>query len=82
MTWIAMQLDPDGDTPRGWVATTEDNMTVAIVCRRINGEWTPEYALRQSNDEWHPRARLPLPPGFTLDATAAEALEDVVAEVV
>jgi hypothetical protein len=74
--WIASLIEPDGSTPRGFI-TTADALHVAIICRRIDGEWTPECGIARDDDVERRWRRLALPSCFALDPGAADALEDV-----
>jgi hypothetical protein len=86
MIWIATLIEPDGTTPRGFV-TTADALHVAVVCRRVDGDWLPEFVLQRDPelDATAPEGevgfrRRELPSCFALDPGAAQALEDVATE--
>jgi hypothetical protein len=74
--YIASLIPVNKDHPNiaGWVANMDD-MKVAIICYRVNGEWIPQYGIKRSDSE-EPSTRLELPPCFELDPLAAMALED------
>ena len=70
--WIASLMETDDNSIVGWVANGDD-LTMAVVCWRVNGEWQPLWGVRQEP----PRERVPLPACFALDPDAIQTLEDV-----
>lgn len=58
----------------GWVASLDD-MSMAIICYRIDGEWVPQYGVKGGTDSNTFSEKLELPSCFELDPLAANALE-------
>lgn len=73
MTYVAGLIETV--PPTGYVVSP-DNIRVAVVASRSNddGRWHPAYGVKRYSDGT--TERLALPPCFTLDPLAAEALEE------